>query len=54
MKERFANCKFRGCLHDKEPHCAIKEAVETGEIEEFRYNHYLLFLKEIQQRKPRY
>jgi ribosome biogenesis GTPase / thiamine phosphate phosphatase len=54
MKERFANCKFRGCLHDKEPHCAIKEAVETGEIKEFRYNHYLLFLKEIQQRKPRY
>lgn len=54
MKERFADCKFRGCLHDKEPKCAIKEAVEHGEIEQFRYNHYLMFLKEILQRKPRY
>lgn len=54
MKERFANCKFRGCLHDKEPKCAVKEAVENGEIEQFRYQHYIAFLQEIQQRKPRY
>ena len=25
-------CKFRGCLHDSEPHCAVKEAVDEGKI----------------------
>ena len=47
-------CKFRGCLHLKEPKCAIKAGVETGDILEFRYEHYLQFLQEIIDRKPRY
>ncbi|UOQ43101.1 ribosome small subunit-dependent GTPase A [Halobacillus salinarum] len=47
-------CKFRGCLHHKEPHCAVKKAVEQGEIARRRYDHYLQFLEEIQNRKPRY
>jgi ribosome biogenesis GTPase / thiamine phosphate phosphatase len=54
MRERRNDCKFRGCLHYKEPKCAIKEALSNGEIEEYRYEHYLDFLKEIQTRKPRY
>jgi ribosome biogenesis GTPase / thiamine phosphate phosphatase len=48
------DCKFRGCLHMKEPKCAVKEAVEEGEIPEYRYNHYKQILQEIQDRKPRY
>lgn len=47
-------CKFRGCLHVKEPKCAVKAAVESGEIEANRYEHYLQFLQEIIDRKPRY
>lgn len=47
-------CKFRGCLHIKEPKCAVKDAVESGEIEASRYEHYLQFLQEIIDRKPRY
>ncbi|MEK4253106.1 ribosome small subunit-dependent GTPase A [Ureibacillus sp. FSL K6-2830] len=47
-------CKFRGCLHLKEPKCAIKAGVESGDILEFRYEHYLQFLQEIIDRKPRY
>lgn len=39
-------CKFRGCLHESEPHCAVKEAVDDGRITEERYEHYLMFLKE--------
>ena len=39
-------CKFRGCLHESEPHCAVKEAVEGGTISSLRYEHYLTFLKE--------
>lgn len=54
IRERANDCKFRGCMHKKEPKCAVKRAVETEEIASFRYEHYLLFLDEIQQRKPRY
>lgn len=54
MRERKHYCKFRGCMHDKEPKCAVKEAVEKGEIVSYRYDHYLSFLKEIESRKPRY
>lgn len=54
MKELTPYCKFRGCLHDKEPKCAVKKAVEDGEILSSRYKNYLTFLQEIQSRKPRY
>lgn len=47
-------CKFRGCLHDSEPYCAIKVAVREGQISRERYEHYLSFLKEIKNRKERY
>src|SRR5699024_9463143 len=33
-------CKFRGCLHESEPHCAVKNAVEQGKISSQRYEHY--------------
>ncbi|WLV25719.1 ribosome small subunit-dependent GTPase A [Aciduricibacillus chroicocephali] len=54
MDRLSADCKFRGCLHHKEPGCAVKEAVEEGDIFIHRYEHYLRFLEEIQTRKPRY
>ncbi|MCY7779418.1 ribosome small subunit-dependent GTPase A [Bacillus haynesii] len=52
--EKSAECKFRGCLHMKEPNCAVKRAVENGEIAQYRYDHYVEFLTEIKDRKPRY
>ncbi|MCY9263763.1 ribosome small subunit-dependent GTPase A [Bacillus haynesii] len=52
--EKSAECKFRGCLHMKEPSCAVKRAVENGEIAQYRYDHYVEFLTEIKDRKPRY
>ena len=36
-----SKCKFNNCMHINEPKCAIKEAVETGEIAASRYNSYL-------------
>ena len=48
------DCKFRGCLHIKEPKCAVKAALETGELKDYRYHHYEQFLQEIMDRKPRY
>ncbi len=53
FKELSAGCKFRGCLHDKEPYCKVKEAVENGMISKERYEHYLLFLKEVKEIKEK-
>ncbi|WP_394232571.1 ribosome small subunit-dependent GTPase A [Niallia oryzisoli] len=47
-------CKFRACLHISEPKCAVKSAYENGELPAYRYEHYLEFLDEIKNRKPRY
>lgn len=54
FRERMHACKFRGCLHLKEPKCAVKAALEDGEIAESRYKNYVKFLEEIKNRKPRY
>ncbi|PTY83268.1 ribosome small subunit-dependent GTPase A, partial [Heyndrickxia sporothermodurans] len=54
MAQRSSECKFRGCLHVNEPKCAIKNALENNEIADYRYHHYLQFLQEIRERKPRY
>jgi ribosome biogenesis GTPase len=37
-------CRFPNCSHDHEPDCAIKEAVERGEIHPMRYRSYLNIL----------
>jgi ribosome biogenesis GTPase len=36
-----SNCKFHNCVHINEPKCAVKDAVEEGEIAPERYNSYL-------------
>lgn len=54
LQRASENCKFRGCLHLKEPKCYVKEQLENGEIEQYRYDHYIQFLQEITDRKPRY
>jgi len=35
------DCKFHNCLHLNEPKCAVKEALEEGEIPWSRYKSYL-------------
>jgi len=41
MRKRMNECKFNNCVHVNEPACAIKEALEQGEIADFRYENYL-------------
>ncbi|WP_420589695.1 small ribosomal subunit biogenesis GTPase RsgA [Bacterioplanoides sp.] len=38
-------CRFRDCNHEKEPGCAILEAVEKGEISELRFSSYKRILE---------
>ncbi|KUE94418.1 ribosome small subunit-dependent GTPase A [Streptococcus lutetiensis] len=47
-------CKFRSCTHTHEPSCAVKDAVESGELWQSRYDNYLQFLSEIENRRETY
>lgn len=48
MRALMNTCKFHNCQHLNEPQCAIKEAVEEGEIFSSRYNTYLDLITEDQ------
>lgn len=41
------NCKFNDCTHTHEPGCAVKLAVDEGEINESLYERYLINEKKI-------
>ena len=38
------DCKFNNCLHLDEPHCAVKNALEKGEVDWSRYKSYVQIL----------
>lgn len=46
-------CKYRGCLHYKEPKCALKDALEEGKINKYRYEFYIKTLEEIMEGEKR-
>ena len=53
LKERYpeflpyeGKCRFRECLHDREPGCAVSAAAERGEISKGRLERYRELLKE--------
>ncbi|HSQ89664.1 ribosome small subunit-dependent GTPase A [Romboutsia sp.] len=53
--DEFDNCRFGSrCVHENEPSCAVKEAVENGEVSKQRYESYIQLLNEIKQGKRRY
>lgn len=54
FRELAHTCKFRGCTHTHEPHCAVLQAKEQGKIAESRYSHYVGFLSEWKEIKRRY
>ncbi|MFD2443136.1 ribosome small subunit-dependent GTPase A [Bacillus sp. CGMCC 1.16607] len=41
------NCRFRDCKHEKEPGCAVREAIENGELPVERLHSYKKLLKEL-------
>jgi ribosome biogenesis GTPase len=46
MLRASEDCRFAPCTHTHEPGCAVKEAVENGEISYERYSSYLGMLDE--------
>lgn len=41
-----ASCRFTPCTHTHEPHCAVKEALQSGRMSPERYASYLGMLEE--------
>lgn len=39
-------CKFNDCSHSNEPGCAIRKAIEVGQLEQRRFDNYQKLLKE--------
>ncbi len=42
-------CKFYNCIHINEPKCAVKEAIEHGDIAFSRYQNYSNLIEEINE-----
>lgn len=43
----LGNCRFDNCSHDHEPKCAVRDAVESGEVSRARYESYQKLLGEL-------
>jgi ribosome biogenesis GTPase len=48
MQPYLTQCQFNNCIHMDEPGCAVKEAVEEGEIDMDRYVSYATILATIE------
>ncbi|MBQ8638156.1 MAG: ribosome small subunit-dependent GTPase A [Lachnospiraceae bacterium] len=47
MHPFLGQCRFHGCTHISEPDCAVKEALQNGQISISRYENYCSFYKEL-------
>lgn len=41
IEELAQNCKFKNCSHSTEPGCAVRMAIENGELSEGRYRSFI-------------
>ena len=45
----LSDCQFRDCSHRKEPGCAVRAALDAGDIEKSRYDSYLRLYEKASQ-----
>ena len=48
IEDLAVQCRFNDCLHGDDPGCAIKEAIENGDLEAKRLEGYLKIQRELQ------
>lgn len=49
IEDLASRCRFNDCSHENEPGCAIKEALDNGELDTGRYQNYLKLQKELKR-----
>ena len=52
--EYEGKCRFDGCVHLREPGCAVRGALEEGKISRIRYKNYSELFEELKNRRPDY
>ena len=53
IEEAAERCRFRDCSHEDEPGCAVRAAVESGDISEQRYASYQALRQETKDLRAR-
>jgi ribosome biogenesis GTPase / thiamine phosphate phosphatase len=53
IAELAAQCKFNDCAHSTEPDCAVREALETGELDPGRWGNYVKLQRELRSIEAR-
>ncbi|GAB7023834.1 ribosome small subunit-dependent GTPase A [Salidesulfovibrio brasiliensis] len=49
VEEAVALCRFSDCRHDREPGCAVREAVESGAMSQRHVENYFKLLQELEE-----
>jgi ribosome biogenesis GTPase len=52
LASHLGDCRFNDCIHETEPGCAVKAAVEAGDIAAWRYESYLRILESVRADTP--
>lgn len=50
----LSDCKFNNCTHRQEPGCAVRAALDKGQIAASRYDSYLKMFEEVEAVTPNY
>jgi ribosome biogenesis GTPase len=53
IAELAGQCRFNDCAHETEPDCAVREALETGELDPERWGNYLKLQRELRALEAR-
>jgi ribosome biogenesis GTPase / thiamine phosphate phosphatase len=53
IAELAGQCRFNDCAHETEPHCAVREALATGELDPERWGNYLKLQRELRALEAR-
>lgn len=53
ITELASSCRFGDCAHNTEPGCAVRDAVEDGEVDPRRLDRYVAMGEELQQSEQR-
>ena len=54
FRPMLGNCKFQDCSHSNEPACAVRAAVDSGQISRERYESYLKLREELSESEDRW